>query len=161
MSGARVLNAAYMVDASTREFPPLDLYLEEPLAQINGSNPNAIVPLRKPTVPSRDAVAGEPIELIPLANIVAERREPEWLLHKILERNVMAVIAGPRGMQKPVAARIAAQVAELQATPRFTQTLRNALMEPMPLLSPDQTAAFVRAEYDRWKSVIKLSGAAE
>jgi tripartite-type tricarboxylate transporter receptor subunit TctC len=52
-------------------------------------------------------------------------------------------------------------VAKLQATPRFAETLRNALMEPMPLLSPDETAAFVRDEYDRWKAVIKLSGAAE
>jgi tripartite-type tricarboxylate transporter receptor subunit TctC len=52
-------------------------------------------------------------------------------------------------------------VARLQATPRFAETLHNALMEPMPLLSPDETAAFVRDEYDRWKSVIKLSGVAE
>jgi tripartite-type tricarboxylate transporter receptor subunit TctC len=27
------------------------------------------------------------------------------------------------------------------------------------VLSPDQTAAFVRAEYDRWKPIIRLSGA--
>jgi tripartite-type tricarboxylate transporter receptor subunit TctC len=69
------------------------------------------------------------------------------------------MIAGPRGMPKPVVARIAAQVAQLQATPRFTVALHNALMEPMPSLSPDQTAAFVRDEYERWKPVIKLSGA--
>jgi tripartite-type tricarboxylate transporter receptor subunit TctC len=71
------------------------------------------------------------------------------------------MIAGPRGMPKPVVARIAAQVAALQATPRFTEALHNALMEPMPPLSPDQTAAFVRDEYERWKPVIRLSGAAE
>jgi tripartite-type tricarboxylate transporter receptor subunit TctC len=71
------------------------------------------------------------------------------------------MIAGPRGMAKPVVARIAAQVAEVQATPRFTEALHNALMEPMPPLSPDQAAAFVRDEYERWKPVIKLSGAAE
>jgi tripartite-type tricarboxylate transporter receptor subunit TctC len=71
------------------------------------------------------------------------------------------MIAGPHGMPKPVVARIAAQVAEVQATPRFTEALHNALMEPMPSLSPDQTATFVRDEYERWKPVIKLSGAAE
>ena len=71
------------------------------------------------------------------------------------------LMAGPRGMPKPVVDRIAAQVAALQATPRFAETLRTALMEPMPLLSPDQTAVFVREEYQRWKAVIKLSGAAE
>jgi tripartite-type tricarboxylate transporter receptor subunit TctC len=71
------------------------------------------------------------------------------------------MIAGPHGMPKTVVARIAAQVADVEATPRFTEALRNALMEAMPPLSPDQTAAFVRDEYQRWKPVIKLSGAVE
>ena len=71
------------------------------------------------------------------------------------------MIAGPRGMPKPVVNRIAAQVAELQATPKYAGALRNALMEAMPVMSPDDTAAFVRDEYERWKPVIKLSGAAE
>jgi tripartite-type tricarboxylate transporter receptor subunit TctC len=93
-----------------------------------------------------DLVAGVP----PIAATVPGFDWSGWIL-----------IAGPRGMPKPVVARIAAQVAKLQATPRFAETLRNALMEPMPLLSPDETAAFVRDEYDRWKAVIKLSGAAE
>ena len=70
------------------------------------------------------------------------------------------MMAGPRGMPKPVVDRIATQVAELQATPRYADALHNALMEAMPLLTPDQTAAFVRDEYERWKPVIKLSGAA-
>src|SRR3984957_16912383 len=71
------------------------------------------------------------------------------------------MLAGPRGMPKPVVDRIATQVADLQATPRFAGALRNALMETMPPLSPGQTAAFVRTEYDRWKPVIQLSGAVE
>jgi tripartite-type tricarboxylate transporter receptor subunit TctC len=70
-------------------------------------------------------------------------------------------LAGPRGMPKPIVAKIAAQVAELQATPRFAGALRNSLMEAMPVLSPDETAAFVRNEYDRWKPIIELSGAIE
>jgi tripartite-type tricarboxylate transporter receptor subunit TctC len=71
------------------------------------------------------------------------------------------MLAGPRGMPKPVVNRVATQVAELQATPRFAGALHNALMEAMPVLSPDETAAFVRDEYDRWKPVIKLSGAVQ
>jgi tripartite-type tricarboxylate transporter receptor subunit TctC len=71
------------------------------------------------------------------------------------------MLAGPRGLPKPVVDRIATQVAELQTTPRFAGALHNALMEAMPILSPDQTAAFVRDEYDRWKPVIKLSGAVQ
>jgi tripartite-type tricarboxylate transporter receptor subunit TctC len=71
------------------------------------------------------------------------------------------MLAGPHGMPKVVVDRIATQVTELQATPRFAGALHNALMEAMPPLSPDQTAAFVRDEYDRWKPVIKLSGAVQ
>ena len=71
------------------------------------------------------------------------------------------MIAGPHGMPKPVVARIATQVAELQATPLYAGALHNSLMEAMPPLSPEQTAAFVRDEYERWKPVIKLSGAVE
>jgi tripartite-type tricarboxylate transporter receptor subunit TctC len=71
------------------------------------------------------------------------------------------MLAGPHGMPKAVVDRIATQVAALQATPRFADALHNSLMEAMPALSPDQTAAFVRDEYDRWKPVIKLSGAVE
>ncbi len=71
------------------------------------------------------------------------------------------MLAGPRGMPKQVVDRIATQVSELQATPRFTGALHNALMEAMPILSPDLTAAFVRDEYARWKPVIELSGAVQ
>lgn len=35
-----------------------------------------------------------------VGEIVAEAREPEWLIHKIIERNVVAVMAGPRGTFK-------------------------------------------------------------
>src|ERR1700719_345669 len=70
------------------------------------------------------------------------------------------MIAGPHGMPKPVVARIARQVAELQATPLYAGALHNSLMEAMPVLSPTETAAFVRDEYERWKPVIELSGAA-
>jgi tripartite-type tricarboxylate transporter receptor subunit TctC len=71
------------------------------------------------------------------------------------------MIAGPRGMKRPVVSRIAELVAQLQATPRFTGAMRNALMEATPTLSPDETAAFVRDEYARWTPIIKLSGAVQ
>ena len=35
-----------------------------------------------------------------IGDIVAERREPQWLIHKIIERFVLAVIAGARGTFK-------------------------------------------------------------
>jgi hypothetical protein len=41
-----------------------------------------------------------PVVLRPLHEIVAEQREPEWLLDDVLEANVLAVLAGPRGTFK-------------------------------------------------------------
>jgi hypothetical protein len=47
-----------------------------------------------------DSPAARPIILRHINDIVAESREPDWLIHKIIERNVLAVIAGPRGTFK-------------------------------------------------------------
>jgi KaiC/GvpD/RAD55 family RecA-like ATPase len=48
-----------------------------------------------------DAVRPEkPIVLRHISDIVAEKREPQWLIHKIIERFVLAVIAGARGTFK-------------------------------------------------------------
>jgi AAA domain len=41
-----------------------------------------------------------PIVLRHVSEIVAEQREPEWLIHKIIEAGVLAVIAGPRSTFK-------------------------------------------------------------
>jgi len=35
-----------------------------------------------------------------ISDIVAEKREAEWLIHKVLERAVIAILAGPRGSFK-------------------------------------------------------------
>jgi hypothetical protein len=42
----------------------------------------------------------KPVVLRHISDIVAEKREPQWLIHKIIERNVLAVIAGARGTFK-------------------------------------------------------------
>lgn len=41
-----------------------------------------------------------PVVLRPLADIVAEHREPRWLLHRVLEAGVLAVLAGQRSTFK-------------------------------------------------------------
>lgn len=76
-------------DGPERESPPLDAYADEdasPKAYLNG---------RAHLTPK---AAG--LVLRPIADIVAEQREPEWLIHKVIERDVLAVIAGPRGTFK-------------------------------------------------------------
>ena len=42
----------------------------------------------------------KPLVIRHIRDIVAERREPQWLLHKVLERQVLALIAGARGTFK-------------------------------------------------------------
>ncbi len=52
---------------------------------------------------SVDAVVGERVETLRIrhvADIVAEQREPEWLEEDILERGVIAIVAGARGTFK-------------------------------------------------------------
>src|SRR5262252_4885134 len=51
--------------------------------------------------------------------------------------------AGPSGMPKIVVERIAGEIARLQATPEYAEFIRKGLMEAMPPLSADRTAAFV------------------
>jgi hypothetical protein len=41
-----------------------------------------------------------PIVLRHIAEIVAEQREPQWLIHKVIEKEVLAVVAGKRGTFK-------------------------------------------------------------
>jgi len=43
---------------------------------------------------------GAPVVLRPLSEIVADCREPRWLLHRILEAEILAVLAGPRSTFK-------------------------------------------------------------
>lgn len=68
-------------------------------------------------------------------------------------------LAGPREMPATLVERIAARVASIKETPQYADILRSSIMEPLPPLSPAETAAFVRAEFQRWGPIIKLSGA--
>lgn len=47
-----------------------------------------------------EAALGFKVELRHVAEIVDENREPEWLLHRVIEAKVVAVLAGPRASFK-------------------------------------------------------------
>lgn len=47
-----------------------------------------------------EASIGFKVELRHVADIVDENREPEWLLHRVIEAKVVAVLAGPRASFK-------------------------------------------------------------
>jgi len=67
--------------------------------------------------------------------------------------------AGPPNMPKPIVDRIASEITKFQATPEYQAFLAKAIMEVTPALTPEQAAAFVRDEFNRWGPVIKSAGA--
>jgi tripartite-type tricarboxylate transporter receptor subunit TctC len=67
--------------------------------------------------------------------------------------------AGPPNMPKPIVDRIANEIAKFQTTPEYEAFLAKAIMEVTPVLTPEQAAAFVRNEFNRWGPVIQSAGA--
>lgn len=75
------------------ELPPVHAYEDEPPTRSNGANRPAVLDeLPEPDAPT--------IHLRHLSEIIAERREPEWLRRHIVEMRVLAVVAGARGTFK-------------------------------------------------------------
>jgi tripartite-type tricarboxylate transporter receptor subunit TctC len=68
-------------------------------------------------------------------------------------------IVAPAGTAKEIVARLAAELAKIQATPEFKEQLVKFGMEPYPPQTPDQFAATIAAEQPRWAQAIKASGA--
>jgi hypothetical protein len=80
-----------------REEPAMD-YSDVPEAQ---GMERVIEPETPETVAATtEAQLGFKVELRHVADIVEENREPEWLLHRVLEAKVVAVLAGPRASFK-------------------------------------------------------------
>jgi hypothetical protein len=80
-------------------FPPDEAYFDEPPP--NDAN---VVPMKRAAQPAPKEPTTEEakprVTLRRAHEIVAEKRETNWLLYKILEAYVLAVIAGPRGTFK-------------------------------------------------------------
>lgn len=72
-------------------FAPGESYDDELVAMPQKTNGHA---------KSTAAIGPKPIVLRHISEIVAEQREPEWLIDDVIEKNVLAVIAGPRGTFK-------------------------------------------------------------
>lgn len=79
--------AGFDTSPPRQELPPIESYHDAPELQEALAKPASVVGTGK-------------IELRPLHEIVAEQREAEWLLHRILEARVLAVLAGQRGTFK-------------------------------------------------------------
>jgi len=68
-------------------------------------------------------------------------------------------IVAPAGTPKDVVARLAAELAKIQATPEFREQLVRFGMEPSSPQTPGQFAATIAAEQPRWAKAVKDSGA--
>jgi tripartite-type tricarboxylate transporter receptor subunit TctC len=68
-------------------------------------------------------------------------------------------IVAPAGTPKDVIARLAAELAKLQAMSEFRDQLVRFGMEPSAPQTPDQFAATIAAEQPRWIKAVKDSGA--
>jgi AAA domain len=88
-------HAVHELDTMARQVGFTELGLEQFRRRLN--KVNVALGIHADT---NDSPAKSDINLRPLGDIVADRREPEWALYEILERNVLAVLAGARGTFK-------------------------------------------------------------
>jgi tripartite-type tricarboxylate transporter receptor subunit TctC len=68
-------------------------------------------------------------------------------------------IVAPAGTPKDVVARLAAELARIQATAEFRDQLVKFGMEAFPAQTPEQFGAVIQAEQPRWAKAIRDSGA--
>ena len=80
--------------------PPWEVPAEAYESELPTKAPVVPINRHQPPVSAQDAETKPRIVLRRAHEIVAEKRETTWLLHKIIEANVLAVLAGPRGTFK-------------------------------------------------------------
>ena len=68
-------------------------------------------------------------------------------------------IVAPAGTPKEIVTRLAAELQKIESSAEFKEQLVKFGMEPLPLQSPEQFAATIKAEQPRWAKAIKDSGA--
>ena len=67
------------------------------------------------------------------------------------------VILGPRGMPKAIAERLQREVAKIVATPAMKERFDTLGAEPAAM-TPDETAAIMKADMDKWAGIIQKVG---
>jgi len=69
------------------------------------------------------------------------------------------VILAPAGTPKPIVDKLNSAANKALADPAVIDSLKKAGVDPTPGSTPASTAAFVKAELDKWAPIIKASGA--
>ncbi len=68
-------------------------------------------------------------------------------------------VVAPAGTPRPIVDALAAQMAKLMADPATRERLTALTLEPLPPSTPDDFAAYIKAEVARWAVIVKSSGA--
>jgi tripartite-type tricarboxylate transporter receptor subunit TctC len=68
-------------------------------------------------------------------------------------------LVAPAGTPRPIVDTVAAQVAKLLADPATRERFTAIAIEPLPASTPDSFAQYIKAEVDRWATIVKNSGA--
>jgi len=68
-------------------------------------------------------------------------------------------VVAPAGTPRPIVDALAAQMAKLMADPATQERLKTLPLEPLPPSTPDDFAAYIKAEVARWADIVKNSGA--
>ena len=66
-------------------------------------------------------------------------------------------LAGPAGMPHPIVTALNAAIAKCVQSPEIANMLANQSTEPS-LMTPQETAAFIRDEIVKWKKVVAAAG---
>ena len=68
-------------------------------------------------------------------------------------------VVAPAGTPRAIVDALAAQLGKLMADPATRDKLTTMSLEPLPASTPDNFAAFIKTEVDRWAIIVKNSGA--
>ena len=88
---------AVRLGAPKREEPPMDY---DDVPEAHGMIREIVTPAVMNATISTPSATRRKLVLRSVAEIVTERREATWLIHNVLEANVLAVLAGPRASFK-------------------------------------------------------------
>jgi tripartite-type tricarboxylate transporter receptor subunit TctC len=67
-------------------------------------------------------------------------------------------VVAPAGTPRPIVDVLAEQIGKLLADPTTPERFKTAALEPLPPSTPDSFAAYIKAEVDRWATIVRNSG---